>query len=134
MMSTSLSSALIPQIYREVFDACSNDGKPIHMEVYNYLLSNNGLSNSEVNTIRTLAGATDSEINRTCLYKTLALIAWAQQKRQLSDKLFENCTEKEKKFAVQIMRKLNLPHTKTDILPRVTILINAGQLRPELRR
>nr|CAI5853596.1 unnamed protein product [Callosobruchus analis] len=94
-MSTSLSSAAIPQFYRELFDDCSNDGEPIHLEVYNFLLANSNLPNSEVNTIRTLAGATEGLINRTCLYKTLALIAWAQQERQLSDKLFENCAEKE---------------------------------------
>lgn len=39
-------------------------------------------------------------MNRTNLYKTLALIAWAQQGKTLSDKLFENCVTKGRYYII----------------------------------
>lgn len=41
-----------------------------------------------------IVGTSHNHVNRTNLYKTLALIAWAQQGKVLSDKLFENCVSK----------------------------------------
>ncbi|XP_057667042.1 sorting nexin-8-like [Diorhabda carinulata] len=94
-MSTDLSSASVPQFYRQLFDACSNDGQPILSEVYQNLLTKCKLSTAQIEKIYNLIKPSSEGINRTNFYKTLALIAWSQQGKQLSDKLFENCTEKE---------------------------------------
>lgn len=86
--------ATIPHFYREVFDTCSNDGSPILPEVYRFLLSHCHLSPAQVENISNIVGTSHNYVNRTNLYKTLALIAWAQQGKTLSDKLFENCVTK----------------------------------------
>lgn len=94
-MTTDLSSATIPPLYREIFDICSNDGEPIHRDVYQCLLSHCMLSNEQLKTIWDLVGTSQGYVNRTSLYKTLVLVAYAQQGKQLSDKLFDNCVETE---------------------------------------
>ncbi|KAJ8951556.1 hypothetical protein NQ318_020430 [Aromia moschata] len=94
-MTTDLSSAAVPPLYREIFDICSNDGQPIHRDVYQCFLSQCKLSSSQLKTIWDLAGTSQGYVNRTTFYKTLALVAWAQQGKQLSDKLLDNCVEKE---------------------------------------
>lgn len=85
--------AAIPPLYREIFDICSNDGEPIHREVYQCLLSHCMLSKEQLKTIWDLVGTSQGFVNRTNLYKTLVLVAYAQQGKQLSDKLFDNCVE-----------------------------------------
>lgn len=86
--------ATIPLFYREVFDICSNDGSPVLHEIYISLLSHCHLSPSQVDNICNIIGTSHNNVNRTNFYKTLALIAWAQQGKTLSDKLFENCVTK----------------------------------------
>ncbi|KAJ8923378.1 hypothetical protein NQ315_001936 [Exocentrus adspersus] len=94
-MTTDLSSATIPPLYREIFDICSNDGEPIHEEVYHCLLLQCKLSREQLKTIWDLAGVSRGYVGRTNLYKTLVLVAYAQQGKQLSNKLFDNCIETE---------------------------------------
>lgn len=86
--------ATIPHVYQEVFDLCSNDGSPILPEIYKCLLSHCRLSPSQVENIYNIVGTSQSYVNRTNFYKTLALVAWAQKGKELSDKLFENCISK----------------------------------------
>ncbi|KAJ8927837.1 hypothetical protein NQ314_019639 [Rhamnusium bicolor] len=87
----SLNSSIIS----EIFDICSNDGEPIHRDVYQCLLSYCKLSSAQLKTICDLTGTPQGYVNRTNLYKTLALVAWAQQGKHLSDKLFDNCVGKD---------------------------------------
>ncbi|XP_072382881.1 sorting nexin-8-like [Diabrotica undecimpunctata] len=94
-MSTDLSSASVPQLYRQVFDACSNDGQPVLPDIYQSLLLKCKLSSAQIEKICKIVGTSVGDVNRTNFYKTLALIAWCQQGKQVSEKLFENCTEKE---------------------------------------
>ncbi|KAG5873213.1 hypothetical protein JTB14_005668 [Gonioctena quinquepunctata] len=94
-MTTDFNSASIPHFYRNCFDICSNDGEPVHSEVYKCLLSRCKLSAPQIQSICDLKGTSEMSVTRTNFYKTLALVAWAQQGKHLSSKLFDNCVEKE---------------------------------------
>ncbi|RZB41738.1 sorting nexin-8 [Asbolus verrucosus] len=94
-MTTDFSAGTVPPMYRETFDVCSHNGKPIHRDVYQCLLSQCSLSTSQLKVIWNLAGPSQGFITRTNLYKTLALVAWAQQGKALTEKLFDNSAGKE---------------------------------------
>lgn len=81
-------------MYRDVFELCSSNGDTVNKDVYKLLLSSCKLDNTTINTIADIAGATQGMINRTIVYKTLALIAWCQQGKSPSDKLFVNYSGK----------------------------------------
>ncbi|CAG9865278.1 unnamed protein product [Phyllotreta striolata] len=94
-MTTDLSSASIPTFYRQAYDACSIDGQTVLREVFETLLSQFKLSPAQIEKIHNVAGVSEGDVNRTNFYKTLALAAWSQQGKQITDKLFDNCAEKE---------------------------------------
>lgn len=79
----------IPALYREVFDVCSWNGEPVSVEVFQCLLSRFEFEKSVLKTIWDLVGSSNG-ISRTNFYKGLALIAWVQQGKTPSEKLFEN--------------------------------------------
>ncbi|KAK9885194.1 hypothetical protein WA026_010700 [Henosepilachna vigintioctopunctata] len=94
-MSTHFAEGSIPLLYREIFDICSNNGDPINRDIYECLLKQCNLEPNQLKFIWDLAGPPQGVITRTNLYKTLALVAWAQQGKILSEKLLENFSGKE---------------------------------------
>lgn len=62
----------------------------MHRDVFKLLLLNCKLESDVINTIWQLTGPSQGALNRTSIYKTLALIAWAQQGKIPSQKLFDN--------------------------------------------
>jgi hypothetical protein len=92
--SPSSIAGTVPPLYREVFDVCSHNGEPVHRDVYQCLLSQCNLSTGQLKVIWDLAGPSQGLITRTNLYKTLALVAWAQQGKTLSEKLFNSSAGK----------------------------------------
>ncbi|XP_045476813.1 sorting nexin-8-like [Harmonia axyridis] len=94
-MTSSFTEGSIPSLYRETFDVCSNNGDPIHRDVYECLLKHCNLQSSQLKLIWDIAGPPQGLISRISLYRTLALVAWAQQGKLLSEKLFENFSGKE---------------------------------------
>ncbi|XP_050297681.1 sorting nexin-8-like isoform X2 [Anthonomus grandis grandis] len=97
-MTTHLSSAAIPAFYRDLYHKCSNNDDPIHKDVYQTFLSLCNLDATQLKVIWDIAGPkkqTQNVVNRTNFYKTLALVAWVQQGREISEKLFENFTGNE---------------------------------------
>ncbi|XP_018332344.1 sorting nexin-8 [Agrilus planipennis] len=94
-MTTELSAGAIPPIYREIYDISSINGELIHKDVYKCLLSTFNLNTATLNVIWDLTTNCDSCVTRTNLYKGLALVAWAQQGKSPSEKLFDNFTSAE---------------------------------------
>lgn len=94
-MTTTFSEGLIPPSYREIFEACSNNGDPIDKDVYETLLKQFDLEPNQASFIWNLAGPPQGNVLQTNLYKTLALAAWAQSGKHLSEKLFDTCIGKE---------------------------------------
>lgn len=78
-------------MYREVFDVCSWNGEPVSKEVLQCLLERCELDKSALKVIWSLTGSSEG-VSRTNFYKTLALVAWAQQGKAPSEKLFDNFT------------------------------------------
>lgn len=77
-------------MYRDIFQICSSNGETVHKDVYKLLLSLCKLDNSTISTIRNITVPPQGIVNRTSVYKTLALIAWCQQGKLPTDKLFDN--------------------------------------------
>lgn len=80
----------IPVYYRDIYNLCSPNGETIHRDVFQTLLSQSKLSGPILRTIWDLTGPPQGVVTRTNFYKTLALLAWAQQGKDPSDKLFDN--------------------------------------------
>lgn len=81
-------------MYRDIFELCSSNGDTVPKNVYRLLLSLSKLDNSTINIIADIVGITQGVLNRTAIYKTLALIAWCQQGKPPNDKLFVNFSGK----------------------------------------
>lgn len=94
-MTTDFSAGKIPPLYREIFDACSSNGDPIHRDIFRDLLACGNLDSSTLKIIWNLTGPTQGPITRTNLYKALSLIGWAQEGKTPSNKLFENFNARE---------------------------------------
>ena len=78
----------MPPIYREIYEICSYNDEPVEKDVYKNLLTQSKLDAETLKVIWELAGPSQGTITRTSLYKTLALISWAQQGKDPSNKLF----------------------------------------------
>lgn len=79
-----------------MFAICSHNDEPIHKDVYQKLLAQCKLTPEILRIIWDLVGPTQGTVTRTNLYKTLALVAWAQQGKQPNNKLFETFNGKGK--------------------------------------
>ncbi|XP_067213141.1 sorting nexin-8-like isoform X3 [Linepithema humile] len=91
MASTDLSFGSIPAFYREVYEKiCSPTSGNVKLEVFRSLLVKSQLSGSAVNQIWKQVDSKTGYLTRSGMYKGLALIAFAQQGKQPSDKLLEN--------------------------------------------
>lgn len=67
------------------------------------------LSKEQLKTIWDLVGTSQGYVGRTNLYKTLVLVAYAQQGKQLSDKLFDNCVEAGTcNFLLGVLKNVNI--------------------------
>lgn len=86
----SYSLGSIPVYYREIYKLCSPNGDTIHRDVFQTLLSQSKLSGPILRMIWDLTGPPQGVVTRINFYKTLALLAWAQQGKDPSDKLFDN--------------------------------------------
>jgi len=91
----------VPPFYRDVYAAlCPSQSEVISQQLFTALLSKSGLERSVLSKIWSLIECKGG-INRTNLYKGLALVAFAQSGKNISEKLFEN-------FAGQELPKPNL--------------------------
>ncbi|XP_011300089.1 sorting nexin-8 isoform X2 [Fopius arisanus] len=96
MASTDLSSGAIPPFYRELHGKiCSPTSGNIEREVFKSLLIKSQLSSPILSQIWELVDSKTGYLSRSGLYKGLALVAFAQQGKQPSDKLLENVETQE---------------------------------------
>ncbi|XP_011329869.2 sorting nexin-8 isoform X2 [Ooceraea biroi] len=96
MASTDLSFGSIPAFYREVYEKiCSPTSGNVKLEVFKSLLVKSRLNGSIVSQIWKLVDSKTGYLTRSGLYKGLALVAFAQQGKQPSDKLLENSESQE---------------------------------------
>uniref|UniRef100_A0A669CE13 Sorting nexin 8a n=1 Tax=Oreochromis niloticus TaxID=8128 RepID=A0A669CE13_ORENI len=91
-MAGEISEGSVPAYYREVHEAirCRTDER-VQVEVFQRLLQRTDLSKVVLNQIAEHVDSTDGFLSKLSLYKALALIALAQQGKQPSPKLLENC-------------------------------------------
>ncbi|KAH0540418.1 sorting nexin-8-like [Cotesia glomerata] len=96
MASTDLSSGSIPPFYREIYEKiCSPTSGNVEREVFKSLLVKSQLSSPILSQIWDLVDSRTGFLSRSGLYKGLALVAFAQQGKQPSDKLLENVESQE---------------------------------------
>uniref|UniRef100_A0A668A8Y9 Sorting nexin 8a n=1 Tax=Myripristis murdjan TaxID=586833 RepID=A0A668A8Y9_9TELE len=84
----------VPPYYREVYEAirCRTDER-VQVEVFQRLLQRTDLNKAVVDQISEHVDCADGSLSKLSLYKALALIALAQQGKQPSPKLLENCIQ-----------------------------------------
>jgi len=81
----------VPPYYRDVYDVlCPSNNESVSQNTITQLLNKSGLEKSVLSQIWGLIDVRSGTVNRSNLYKTLALIAFAQQGKSISDKLLEN--------------------------------------------
>ncbi|KAG7316946.1 hypothetical protein KOW79_019244 [Hemibagrus wyckioides] len=91
-MEGELNEGSVPPYYREVHQAlCSRTDERVSINVFQRLLNRTDLSVSVQNQITEHVDNGDGFLSKVSLYKALALIALAQQGKQPSPKLLENC-------------------------------------------
>ncbi|KAA8585310.1 hypothetical protein FQN60_004004, partial [Etheostoma spectabile] len=98
----------VPAYYREVYEAirCKTDER-VQVEVFQRLLQRTDLSKTVVGQIAEHVDYTDGFLSKLSLYKALALIALAQQGKQPSPKLLENCIQELPKPQLGELKDLN---------------------------
>lgn len=98
----------VPAYYREVYEAirCRTDER-VQVEVFQRLLQRTDLSKAVLGQIAEHVDYTDGFLSKLSLYKALALIALAQQGKQPSPKLLENCIQELPKPQLGEPRDLN---------------------------
>ncbi|XP_036794189.1 sorting nexin-8 isoform X1 [Oncorhynchus mykiss] len=141
-MASELNEGSVPPYYREVYEAIrSKIEERVQVEVFKRLLSRTDLPSAVQGQIAEHVDYTDGFLSKLSLYKALALIALAQQGKQPSPKLLENCIQEFPKpqlgeFKVlQTLRMqptqespLTVPQTLGKLLARETVQV---ELIPE---
>lgn len=90
-MSIDLSVGAVPAVYKEVHAILNpSDKSEIERELYAKLLSSTNLPKATLEQVWDLSGARPGPVTRTSLYKSLALLALAQQGKQLDEKSLAN--------------------------------------------
>ncbi|XP_063234264.1 sorting nexin-8-like isoform X2 [Bacillus rossius redtenbacheri] len=89
-MATDLTFGSVPAYYREIFDMCAGRSSVVSKESFTKVLVKSGLPAQTLSTVWDLVDAKQGSLSRGCLYKALALVAWAQQGKQPTAKLLEN--------------------------------------------
>ncbi|XP_060799065.1 sorting nexin-8a isoform X2 [Neoarius graeffei] len=93
-MDGELNEGSVPLYYREVHQAVSSrTDERVSVEVFQRLLNRTDLSVTIQNQITEQVDHGDGFLSKVSLYKALALIALAQQGKQPSPKLLENCIQ-----------------------------------------
>ncbi|XP_056870919.1 sorting nexin-8a isoform X2 [Takifugu flavidus] len=93
-MAGELNEGSVPAYYREVYEAvCGRTDERVHVEVFQRLLQKTDLSRVALGQIAEHVDSADGFLSKLSLYKALALIAFAQQGKQPSPKLLENCIQ-----------------------------------------
>lgn len=93
-MEGELNEGSVPLYYREVHQAVSNrTDERVSIDVFRRLLDRTDLSITVQNQITEHVDNRDGFLSKVSLYKALALIALAQQGKQPSPKLLENCIQ-----------------------------------------
>lgn len=103
-MATDLANGTIPSFYRDVYDLCSV-ADTVSKEMFTRLLVKSGLPQQKLSQIWELMEAKQGYLSRTSLYKALALVAWAQQGKELSVKLLDNFSGDE--FPIPVLGDLS---------------------------
>ncbi|XP_076865329.1 sorting nexin-8a isoform X2 [Brachyhypopomus gauderio] len=93
-MEGEINEGSVPSYYREVHQALSSRAdERVQMDVFHRLLSRTDLSLTLQNQIKEQIDDVNGFLSKVSLYKALALIALAQQGKQPSPKLLENCIQ-----------------------------------------
>ncbi|MCJ8746447.1 hypothetical protein PDJAM_G00141910 [Pangasius djambal] len=93
-MEGELNEGSVPLYYREVHQAVSSrTDERVSIDVFRRLLNRTDLSVSVQSKITEHVDNGDGFLSKVSLYKALALIALAQQGKQPSPKLLENCIQ-----------------------------------------
>lgn len=86
----------VPPYYRDVYDAlCPENSESVSQSGFTKVLMKSGLEKSVLSQIWALLDTKGGNINRSNLYKALALVAFAQNGKTISDKLLENFSGEE---------------------------------------
>ncbi|KAG7504590.1 hypothetical protein JOB18_012505 [Solea senegalensis] len=93
-MAAEIHEGAVPSYYREIHEAvhCRTDER-VQVEVFQRLLQRTDLSKAVLAQIAEHVDSTDGFLSKLSFYKALALIALAQQGKQPSTKLLENCIQ-----------------------------------------
>ncbi|KAL3214556.1 hypothetical protein MRX96_034831 [Rhipicephalus microplus] len=90
-MSVDLSVGAVPVLYKEVHGLLNpNDRNEIDRELFGRLLASTNLPKTTLDQVWEYAGAKQGPVTPTSLYRSLALVAIAQQGRQLDEKTLLN--------------------------------------------
>ncbi|XP_063041417.1 sorting nexin-8a isoform X2 [Engraulis encrasicolus] len=93
-MEGELNEGSVPPYYREVYQAISGRAdERVQVQVFQRLLSRTDLPSAVQSQIADHVENNDGFLSKLSLYKGLALIALAQQGKQPSPKLLENCIQ-----------------------------------------
>uniref|UniRef100_A0A3Q3KYW2 Sorting nexin 8a n=1 Tax=Mastacembelus armatus TaxID=205130 RepID=A0A3Q3KYW2_9TELE len=119
-MAGEINEGSVPAYYREVYEAirCRADER-VQVEVFQRLLQRTDLSKTVLGQIAEHVDATDGFLSKLSFYKALALIALAQQGKQPSPKLLENCIQELPKPQLgepRELRALRMQPAQEDVL------------------
>ncbi|KAK2893628.1 sorting nexin-8a isoform X1 [Channa argus] len=93
-MAGEINEGSVPAYYREVYEAVRyRTDERVQVEVFQRLLQRTDLPKAVLGQIAEHVDSTDGFLSKLSFYKALALIALAQQGKQPSPKLLENCIQ-----------------------------------------
>uniref|UniRef100_A0A2L2YED2 Sorting nexin-8-like n=1 Tax=Parasteatoda tepidariorum TaxID=114398 RepID=A0A2L2YED2_PARTP len=95
-MAADLAFGTVPPFYREMYDiVCANQENVVDQDMFIKLLVKSSLPKQTLSQIWELVDTRQGYLSRSGLYKALALVAFAQQGKQVSEKLIQNFTGEE---------------------------------------
>ncbi|XP_012672255.2 sorting nexin-8a isoform X2 [Clupea harengus] len=119
-MEGEINEGSVPSYYREVYHAISGRAdERVQVQVFQRLLSRTDLPGAVQTQIADHVENSDGFLSKLSLYKGLALIALAQQGKQPSPKLLENCIQEFPKPTLgdpKDLRSLKMQPTQEDPL------------------
>ncbi|GIX72565.1 sorting nexin-8, partial [Caerostris extrusa] len=90
-MAADLAFGNVPPYYREMYDiVCPNQENIVDQDMFIKLLVKSSLPKQTLSQIWDLVDSRQGYLSRTGLYKALALVAFAQQGKPVSEKLIQN--------------------------------------------
>ncbi|KAG8189274.1 hypothetical protein JTE90_019034 [Oedothorax gibbosus] len=95
-MAADLTFGSVPPFYREMYDiVCANQENVVDQDMFIKLLVKSSLPKATLSQIWDLVDTRQGYLSRSGLYKALALVAFAQQGKPVSEKLIQNFTGEE---------------------------------------